>query len=131
MRTFIEVPGSLRKEIMDKFDRSQTIVWRALNYVTDNKRAKEIRAYALEHGGAIIEKDFIPNCRTEHTQEEMIQIFPGGIQVRLAKTNGEVRLLQDDILKERFENITLRGWGNLLYQAQGLSERRISEITAQ
>lgn len=130
MRTFIDVPSSLRKEIMTRFNRSKPIVWRALNYVTDNKRAKEIRAYALEHGGAIIEKDFIPNCRTEHTQEEMIQSFAGGIQVRISKVKDDVRLLQDGKVLERYGKMTMQAWGILLYHAQWLSERRISEITS-
>ena len=130
MRTFIEVPSSLRKEIMARFNRSKPIVWRALNYVTDNRRAKEIRAYALSHGGSIVEKDFLPNCRTEHTDREMIQTFSGGIQVRISKVRDDVQLLQDGRVLEHYGDMTLRAWGKLLYRAQCLSERRISEVTA-
>ena len=131
MRTFIEVPSSLRKEIMAKFNRSKPIVWRALNYVTNNRRAKEIRAYALSHGGSIVEKDFLPNCRTEHTDREMIQTFSGGIQVRISKVKDDVRLLEDGKILEHYGDMTLQAWGALLFHAQRLSERRISELSAQ
>ncbi|MGN1155262.1 MAG: hypothetical protein ACI4TK_03725 [Agathobacter sp.] len=70
----------------------------------------------------------MPNCRTEHTDDEIIQTFAGGIKVRMSKVNSEVTLFQDDKEIEHYEGMTLQAWGNLLYHAQTLSEKRISSI---
>lgn len=126
MRIFIKVTDGLRNEIVRKFKFSKVSVWSALNYLTNSAKAESVRRYALEHGGSIVEQDFIPNCRTEHTEEEMIQTFAGGIQVRMSKKNSDVRLLQDGAVQETYKGVNLQGWGNLLSHAQELSESRVA-----
>lgn len=128
MRTYIKVSDSLRNKLAQHFRISRVSVWSALNYLTHSKLSDEVRRYALENGGSIEEEDFMPNCRTEHTDDEIIQTFAGGIKVRMSKVNSEVTLFQDDKEIEHYEGMTLQAWGNLLYHARTLSEKRISSI---
>lgn len=127
MRTYIKVSDSLRNKIVQKFNVSRVSVWSALNYLTHSKLSDDVRRFALENGGSIAEENFMPNCRTEHTADEIIQTFAGGIQVRISKVNSEVSMLEDGIEIEHYEDMTIQAWGNLLYHAQSLSEKRIAE----
>lgn len=130
MRTFIKVSDPLRRDLVNKFKVSKPTVWAALNYITRGGNGPAIRRYALSHGGAIVEEDFMPNCRTEHTQEEMIQTFAGGIQVRVSKVNSGAVILRDGKEVERYEELTLKAWGNLLYHAQELSQEQVASNIA-
>ena len=127
MRIHIKVADSLREELLEKFQLSKVSIWSALNYLTFSDRAEQVRRYALEHGGTIVEKDFVPNCRTEHTQEEIVQTFAGGIQVRIDRNNSHARILRDNAVVESYDDVTVQGWGNLLYHAQELSDQRVAE----
>lgn len=98
MRTYIRVSDSLRRELVDRFEESRTSIWSAINYLTNGDRPEAIRQYALSHGGSIEEQNFIPNCRTEHTQDEIIQTFAGGVQVRVNRKDGAVALMNGDKL---------------------------------
>ena len=128
MRIHIKVADSLRVELAEKFQLSKVSIWSALNYLTHSERAEAVRRYALEHGGSIVEQDFTPNCRTEHTSDEMIQTFAGGIQVRVSRKCSDATIFRDDVELESYEGVTLQGWGNLLYHAQKLSEERVAEL---
>lgn len=128
MRIHIKVADNLRVELIEKFKLSKVSVWSALNYLTNSERAKLVRSYALAHGGSIVEQDFTPNCRTEHTADEMIQTFPGGIQVRVSRKGSDAKIFRDDVEIESYEGMTLQGWGSLLYHAQKLSEERVAEL---
>ena len=81
MRTYIKVSDELRRQIWREFPVCKATVWAALNYITEGGRSGEIRAYALEHGGQVVDEDFEPNCLTEHSQDEMRQSFGGGVCV--------------------------------------------------
>lgn len=129
MRTYIKVSDSLRNKIVQKFNVSRVSVWSALNYLTHSKLSDDVRRFALENGGSIEEENFMPNCRTEHTADEIIQTFAGGIQVRISKINSEVSMLEGGVEIEHYEGITLQAWGNLLHYAQTMSEKRIAEAT--
>lgn len=126
MRTFIKVSDALRREIIQRFRYSRSSTWAALNYLVQSEKASAVRRYALEHGGAIAEEDFIPNCRIEHAPEEIVQRFPGGICVRFSKYKDRVLLMDGDAILDRYGAITIQAWGNILYEAQKLSERRIA-----
>lgn len=96
-------------------------LWRILNYVSNSNRAKEIRQFAINNGGLLMEEDFIPNCKTEHTPTEIIQSFPGGISVVLSKVQncGEIRKEGETV--EKLEDLRLSQWGTILYRAQQMS----------
>lgn len=129
MRVYIKVTDSLRRELASRFNVSRPTVWSALNYLTNSDLSEAIRQYALGHGGAIEEQSFIPNCRTEYTDDEIIQTFAGGIQVRIGRQDGGVRLMQGAKVLESYGPISLQAWGNLLYHAQKLSEESIANAT--
>ncbi len=130
MRTYIKVSDHLRRDLISRFKVTRASVWAALNYITRGGRGPAIRQYALDHGGAIVEEDFIPNCRTEHTGDEMIQTFPGGIQVRISKVGSEAKILKNGKVTERYDAVTLQGWSNLLSRAQDLSARQVAKSIA-
>lgn len=127
MRTYIKVSDPLRRDLCVRFKVTRATVWSALNYITRGGRSPYIRQYALEHGGAIVEDDFIPNCRTEHTGDEMIQTFPGGIQVRISKVDSGAQILKEGKVTERYDAVTLQGWSNLLSHAQDLSAKQVAK----
>ena len=127
MRIYIRVPEGLRVELISKFGVSRPTVWAALNYLTNGDRPEAIRQYALLHGGSIEERNFITNCRTAYTVDEIIQTFPGGVQVRIDRHNSDVRVLQGDKVIESYSAVTLQAWGNLLFHAQMLSEKCLAE----
>lgn len=127
MRTYIRVSDSLRRELVDRFEVSRTSIWSALNYLTNGDRPEAIRQYALSHGGSIEEQNFIPNCRTEHTQDEIIQTFAGGVQVRISRKDGAVALMNGDKVLEKYEPMPLQAWGNILHRAQELSEEAVAK----
>ena len=129
MRIYIKVTDSLRRDLASRFNVSKPTVWSALNYLTKSDLAEAIRQYALNHGGAIEEQCFIPNCRTEYTDTEMIQTFAGGIQDRIDRQDGGVRLLNGEKELESYEPMSLQAWGNLLHHAQKLSEESIAKAT--
>lgn len=129
MRIYIKVTDPLRKELASKFKVSKPTVWSALNYLTKSDLSEAIRQYALEHGGAIEEQNFIPNCRTEYTDDEIIQTFAGGVQVRIDRQKGNVRVIQGGKERESYEPMSLQAWGNLLYHVQRLSTSVIAKAT--
>lgn len=130
MRTYIKVSDPLRRDLINRFKVSRTSVWAALNYLTREGRGPAIRQYALEHGGAIMEEDFIPNCRTEHTGDEMIQTFPGGIQVRISKVDSGAIILKKGKVAEHYDSVTVKSWSNLLCRAQDLSAKQVAKTMA-
>ncbi len=127
MRTYIKVSDRLRAELAKRFGLTNSSVWRALNYLTAGGRSPEVREYALSHGGAIAEDDFIPNCRTEHTADEIIQTFAGGVQVRIGRRDSRASLLIDGETAEEYDSVSVQSWGNLLHHAQEIAERRAKE----
>lgn len=130
MKTFIKVSDRLRKELMDRFNVTRAAVWAALNFLTRGGRGPAIRQYALDNGGFIVEEDFLPNCRTEHTLDEIIQTFAGGIEVRISKVDSSAAILCDGEVIERYDAITTQSWGNLLSRAQDLSAQQLEKKMA-
>lgn len=127
MTTYIRVSDALRKELSEVHNLSRVSVWAALNFLTSSERAEEVRKYALAHGGVVVDKDFTPNCQTEHTQTEIIQTFAGDVQVIVSKEDSHARVLVDGKEEESYDGLTMKGWGNLLRHAQDLSEARVGE----
>ena len=126
MRTYIKVSDELRRQIWREFPVCKATVWAALNYITEGGRSGEIRAYALEHGGQVVDEDFEPNCLTEHSQDEMRQSFGGGVCVVLDKKSGAVTLQVPGEKEEVFRDLPIKAWGNVLARAQEISKHLMS-----
>lgn len=84
----------------------------------------------MDMGGRYTEENFVPNCRTEFLGSGGIrQIFPARVEVFLE--GGTAVILKNDKEQERYENVTLDGWGNILERAQHLSETGMFEVVIQ
>lgn len=121
MRRYIKISQDLRAQLYKEYGLTKMGLWKILNYISNSSRAKEIRQFAINNGGLLMEEDFIPNCKTEHTPTEIIQSFPGGISVVISKVQncGEIRREGETV--EKLEDLRLSQWGTILYRAQQMS----------
>lgn len=130
MRKFISVNAETRKHLMEKYQVTSQTIWEACSFITKNKRGNDIRKDALAMGGRYTEENFIPNCRTEFLGSGGIrQIFPARVEVFLE--GGTAVIMKNDKEQERYDNVTLDGWGNILERAQHLSETGMFEVVIQ
>ena len=74
-------------------------------------------------GGRYVEEDFIPNCRTEHQNGSIIQTFAGGVQV--VTDTDSIRILVGGSVVDRYKDVTVESWGNILARAQEISQKRV------
>lgn len=125
MRSYIKVSNELRKELQEKFGKTRRSVYSALMYITSGDSANAIRAYALSHGGQYEEEDFIPNCKTRHEGDLMIQSFKCGVVVTLNKKEGSCVVTRNGAEVKTYDNLTMRGWSSVLADAQALSEKLV------
>ena len=125
MRTYIKVSDKLRRRLWEQFPMSKTTIWSALNYITEGGRSEEIRQWALEHGGRIVDEDLRTDCETVHTQDEMIQTFVGNVRVKLDKHTGVVTLQVPGQPDETYRDLPIKAWGNVLARAQEESARLV------
>ena len=126
MRKYISISTETRRALMKKYNVTSRTIWEACSFITRNKRGNNIRRDAMDMGGRYIEENFIPNCRTEFLGSGGIrQIFPARVEVLLE--GGTAVIAKNDKEQERYENVTLDGWGNILERAQSLSETGMFE----
>lgn len=128
MRHYIKISPELRDKISAQFHVSIMQVWRACNFLRNSDQAKEIRQFALANGGQYVQENFIPNCRTEHTSDAIIQTFPCGVAVRISKVDSSADLIVDGSVKESYEAVTAGSWANLLAHAQETSDTRVRSL---
>lgn len=130
MRKYISINAETRKHLMKKYQVTSQTIWEACSFITRNKRGNDIRKDALDMGGRYIEENFVPNCRTEFLGSGGIrQIFPARVEVVLE--GGTAVITKNDKEQERYENVTLDCWGNILERAQHLSETGMFEVVIQ
>lgn len=125
MKSCIKISERLRVELIIRYRVTSRTVLNALCYITNSKKANAIREYALSHGGVYTEEQFVPNCRTSHEGDMMIQRFPRRVTVRINKTTGDAEISRDGEVIERYTDITLKGWSNLLAKAEAISDEAI------
>ena len=126
MRSYIKVSNELRKELQVKFKKTRKSVYNALAYITTGESANSIREYALAHGGKYEEEDFIPNCNTRYEGDLMIHAFSCGIEVTVSIKDSHCEVTRNGQTIESYDGLTLRGWGNVLAQAQALSNELVA-----
>ena len=128
MRTYIKVDAKLRKDLMSLFSMSRKSVWKALNGLTSSPRSSHVRQYALANGGRYVREDFIPTCKTRHTEGKIIQEFAGGITV-IVDTKADMAVIKrGESVLEDFEQVTLDMLSNILRMAQAYADGQ-GEIT--
>ena len=123
MRKYITISPETRKLLIEKYKISDVSIWKALCFITKNKRSQEIRQDALAMGGRYLEEDFVPNCRTEHRDGTIIQTFAGEVQVIIE--GGITRILVGGTVVEKYKDVTIESWGNVLAKAQEISQKRV------
>lgn len=123
MKKYITISPEIRKHLVEKYKISDVSIWKALCFITKNKRSQEIRQDALAMGGRYLEEDFVPNCRTEHRDGTIIQTFAGGVQVSIDA--GSTKIIVDESIVESFKDGTIESWGNVLAKAQEISQNRV------
>lgn len=130
MRRYISISEAARKSLIQKYKVNRRTIWEACSFITRNKRGDSIRRDAIALGGRYIEEDFLPNCRTEFFGSGGIrQTFPAKVEVLLE--NDTAIILKNSRELERYGQVTLDGWGNILERAQRLSETGMFEVVIQ
>lgn len=65
-RKLIRISSGLRSEILGRFECTYATLKDAMEFVTDTALSRELRRYALEHGGEI----WVPQSQQEGGQHE-------------------------------------------------------------
>lgn len=123
MRKYITISPETRKLLIEKYKISDVSIWKALCFITKNKRSQKIRQDALAMGGRYQEEDFVPNCHTEHRDGTIIQTFAGGVQVII--DNDSMRIIVGNSTIAKYKGVTIASWGNVLAKAQEISQKRV------
>lgn len=129
----INLPKSKKAKLRRVFGVSNVTVWSALNYMTDSKLAKKIRDAALADGGTVehsvvVPEGFMPNCETEfvHSDDgrvrQVIQTFSNGVRVVFDGDACQAVILRSEEPVKTYENVAIRDWGNIVFEAQSLSD---------
>ncbi len=122
MRSYIKLSPELRAEIVAEFGVTRQTVWEACAYLRDAQRSKDIRAYALAHGGQkVVEYNCVPKCGISHDSSGgFVQDFGNGVLVLFSRGIATIRKDGRDV--DSYEGITLESWGNLLMRAQTMAQ---------
>lgn len=135
----INLPKSKKAKLRRVFGVSNVTVWSALNYMTDSKLAKKIRDAALADGGTVehsvvVPEGFLPNCETVFAHDadgrvrRIIQTFTNGVRVEFDNDACTAMILQGEKSVKTYENVVIRDWGNIVFEAQSLSDSLIRTI---
>lgn len=117
----------VRKEIETAFKVGRMELWRALTYKRNSKRAKMLRAAALERGGQIYTgepapKEFQPDVEIyfDHAKGIMRQLFGNRVELRVSRNANAAIIYIDSEPVATFDSMTLRTWGDVLYSLESI-----------
>lgn len=103
---------------------SKVTVWSALRYKYTGGRSDMIRKMALERGGRVVGDSslFIPQCDTffRRSSDEMIQVFSERVKI-VAHKSGKIAVLVNDIVKSKYENLSITEFMNLQREVQNIA----------
>lgn len=119
-RRVIEVPESVRKDIMKAFGVSRATLWRALNYQSDSEDAVRIRIYAKLRGCPVL--NVTREAETLHDAAGMMrQSFENGALLEVDKSTGTVTVYdRSGLVAVRREAASLTELAELQGIAEGL-----------
>lgn len=124
MAKFIKTTLKMRQELMKQFGLSITGIKNALAYKSFSERADRIRAAALAAGGEVMESALWPECRTQHTNTQIIQTFANGVVLTISKVDSSAELARDGKVCRRYKGVTIDKWGALVDQASQMARVR-------
>lgn len=124
MAKFIKTTLKMRQELMKQFGLSITGIKNALAYKSFSERADRIREAALAAGGEVMESALWPECRTQHTNTQIIQTFANGVVLTISKVDSSAELTRDGKVCRRYKGVTIDKWGALVDQASQMARVR-------
>lgn len=132
---YIDTSREQKARLRRIFKVSAVTVWAALTYQTNSDLARRIRELALstKMNGRIIDSidvtdGFVPNCRTDYVHgddgrvSQAIQSFSNGVRVIFDNDRCNAVIMHGDSPIKTYENVVIRDWGNIVFEAQNLSD---------
>ncbi len=129
---YIELPAGKKARICRALGVSRVTLWSALTFQTQSALAEKIRRMALQDGGRVMREvdvtnGFIPNCETdfEHGNDgvrRIIQTFPNGVRLVFDNDACTATILYDEKPVKNYEQVVIRDWDNIVFEAQSLSD---------
>ncbi len=123
MRRYISTDAKTKQALMKKYGVTKQTIWEACSFITKNKRGDSIRRDAISMGGIYEEDDFTPDCQTDFLEDGMHQRFATGVEVTLV--GNCMSLLVPGEEPERYYDVPLTSWGNVVERAQRIAEERM------
>ena len=122
MRSYIKISEELRAELISHFNTTKMTIWRSCNYLQNSELGRRIRDYALGHGGVrMLESNYIPKCNIQHdSRGGWTQDFGNGVTVLFA--DRQAKICRGGQVVDTYSDITFETWGNILFEAQAMSD---------
>ena len=125
MERQILLPKAKSRVIKRMFGISDVIIGRALKYERNSARDQRIREAALNEGGLIFTgtpapANFASDVVTHHDEvnKTINQSLGDRLQLIISKVDSSAKLLLDGEQIATFQQVTLSGWGTILYSMQ-------------
>jgi len=132
---YIDISREQKARLRRVFKVSAVTVWAALTFQTDSDLARRIRSLALspEMGGRVISPidvtdGFMPNCQIDYVRgddgqvQRIIQTFSNGVRVEFDNDACMAMICHKGKKIKTYENVVIRDWGNIVFEAQNLSD---------
>lgn len=118
MRTYIKIDSLLREQMLSLFNVSHNSLYEYLHGLTNSQLGKDVRAYALAHGGQMVCETYMPACTTVKTSTGLAQTFENGVVVLLDLGTSAARIMRGDEELAHYDNVDINAWANILWLAQ-------------
>ena len=129
MRVYIRVNEKLRNDLAGIFGLSRMGIWKALNDLSNSEKGVKVRLYAMANGGKMVQEDYFPSCKTVYAEDgSFTQQFDGGIVVKIDPAERAITNSRGEEELERFHDVTLNTWANVLKLAQAYADGTADNI---
>ena len=107
MEQYIHVTNETRKKLVEIFNCTSVMIWKALNFESDSVLAGKIRKAAYENGGILMAKSPVVETFFDH-DNYLHQYFPNGATLVLNKTNSEGAVMFKGKTINTYKNVMLK-----------------------
>ena len=130
---YIELSTSKKARICRALGVSRVTLWSALTFQTQSQLAEKIRRMAVQNGGRVMIKldvteGFMPNCETSFVHGEdgrvqrIVQTFSNGVRVEFDNDTCMADISRNGRSVKTFSDVKIRDWGNIVFEAQSLTD---------
>ena len=129
---YIELPTAKKARIRRALGVSRVTLWSALTFQTQSALAERIRRMALQDGGRVMSEvdvtnGFMPNCETDFEHDasgvrRIIQTFSNGVRVEFDNATSTADISWNGRSVKTFSDVKIRDWGNIVFEAQSLTD---------